>query len=216
MNNKILLSFGITLVLGAAATTWWYFFPPPEDIGKSPGAKAELPSVDSQGLRSQVPETMHGKEAARLLSDPRVRAYLDRERDKQALDAYFNQGESPPSAEDVWQLIESIESDGRVMAYEALALKLAWLERNSASAQAFEQAASDLVARYQRRSQQNTAAYDPYEAVPGFAEYKQVEAQIVEEVQGMTHFPEGMSKQEYLRQRLQEAREKAYSGQNNP
>ncbi|MDP5208431.1 hypothetical protein [Microbulbifer sp. 2205BS26-8] len=215
MNNKILLSFGITLVLGAAAT-WWYFFPPPEDIGKSPGAKAELPSVDSQGLRSQVPKIMHGKEAARLLSDPRVRAYLDRERDKQALDAYFNQGKSPPSAEDVWQLIESIESDGRVMAYEALALKLAWLERNSASVQAFEQAASDLVARYQRRSQQNTAAYDPYEAVPGFAEYKQVEAQIVEEVQGMAHFPEGMSKQEYLRQRLQEAREKAYSGQNNP
>ncbi|WP_299946542.1 hypothetical protein [uncultured Microbulbifer sp.] len=215
MNNKILLSVGITLLLATGATTWWYFIPTPDDVGNSRDAKVETRPMDLHALQSQAPEKMRGKEAARLLSDPRVKTYLSRERNKQALDAYFNQGDSSLSDEEVWQLIESIESEGRVMAYEALALKLAWLERNSVSAQAFEQAASDLVERYQRKSQQNTAAYDPYEAVPGFAEYKQREAQIVLEVQGMTHFPGGISKQEYLRRRLQEAREKAYSGQNN-
>ncbi|MEX2963773.1 hypothetical protein [Microbulbifer sp. TYP-18] len=214
MNNKVLLSVVTPVViLGAVAAGWRYNISPSVDIEPTPDRTVENRSVSRQELMAMAPAEMDRQEAAKLLSDPRVEAYLRKERDKLSLDDYFNGDDDTLSDQEIWQLIETIEAEGRVMAYEALALKLAWLERNSADKAAFEQAAAELVEGYREKSQRHTAEYDPYKEVPGFAEYKQREVEIVKEVQQMTSFPDGMSRQEYLRQRLQEARKKAYAGQ---
>ncbi|WP_308363811.1 MULTISPECIES: hypothetical protein [unclassified Microbulbifer] len=203
MNNKIRLSVVIALALGAGVATWRYFFSPAQ-------SSADIPTEVTVADDSDPSPAKQGREdLSSLLSDPRVQRYFQREKDKRSLQDYFsNSGEL--SAEESWQLIEAIEAEGRIMAYEAMALKLAWLERNSASKSEFDRAAGELVESYRQKSQQSAEEYDPYEDVPGFAEYKEMEAQIVREVQQMTTFPDSMSKQEYLRRRLQEAREKAY------
>ncbi|MEW5248960.1 hypothetical protein [Microbulbifer discodermiae] len=214
MNNKVLLSVVTPVViLGAVAAGWRYIISPSVEVESTPDRTVENRSVNRQELMAMAPAEMDRQEAAKLLSDPRVEAYLRKERDKLSLDDYFNGNDDTLSDQEIWQLIETIEAEGRVMAYEALALKLAWLERNSADKAAFEQAAAELVEAYREKSQRHTAEYDPYKEVPGFAEYKQREVEIVKEVQQMTSFPDGMSRQEYLRQRLQEARKKAYSDQ---
>lgn len=204
MNNKIQLSVVIALALGAGVAAWRYFPSPAQSSADNPATEAPAAGRDLD------PAGLSREELAGLLSDPRVQTYFQREKDKQSLHDYFN-GRGELSAEESRQLIESIEAEGRIMAYEAMALKLAWLERNSASKAEFDRAAGELVESYRQKSQQSAEEYDPYEDVPGFVEYKEMEAQVVREIQQMATFPDGMSKQEYLRMRLQEVREKAYS-----
>ncbi|MFI2813061.1 MULTISPECIES: hypothetical protein [Microbulbifer] len=144
-----------------------------------------------------------------LLSHPRVEAYLEREEDKRALKAYFAGSATAPGDEEAWALIERIESEGRVIAFEALTLKLAWLERNSTGKEEFDQAAAGLMAQYRQRAEAREE-YDPYRDEPGFARYKAMEAQILQRVQEMDVFPDGLTRQQYLRRELQQAREKAY------
>ncbi|GAA5525088.1 hypothetical protein Maes01_01648 [Microbulbifer aestuariivivens] len=145
-----------------------------------------------------------------LLQDPRVEKYLSREADKKALRSYFAGEPGALSDREAWELIERIENEGRVIAYEGLAIKLAWLERNSGSKAEYDERAAAIIAEYRQRAHRQLQAYDPYREVPGFARYKEMEVEILREVQQMASFPDGLSRQEYLRQRLQTAREEAY------
>lgn len=210
MNNKVRLSVVITLALGASVASWRYFHLPSPEKADPSGREHSHPDVPDS-----VPAAPERQELLALLSDPRVQNYLQREEDKAALDAYFNGDGGGYTDEGIWQLIDTIEREGRVMAYEGLALKLAWLERNSASEAEFDTAAQELVEEYRRDAESSAREYDPYEDVPGFAEYKQAERRIIEEVREMDSFPEGMSRQQYLRRQLQAAREKAYSNTKN-
>lgn len=209
MNNKVRLSVTIALILGAGVAAWQYL--PSPSTSPSAQADVELPVVVS-GLAELAEQGLSGEEVAELLADPRVEGYFKRRQDRQVLTEYFspNGDGGGHDSEAVWQLIESIESEGRMLAYEAMALKLAWLERNSADKAEFDMAARELVEGYRQRAEQSAREYDPYQDVPGFAEYKEAEARIVREVQQMDSFPDGMSRQQYLRKRLQEAREEAY------
>jgi hypothetical protein len=217
MHKKIQLFTAVPLALGLGFTGWHFLSQKTQEPsqGQVPLAKSAPSSSEDSSAEKAIEdsaEELRAEEMLALLADPRVTSYFKREKDKQILAEYFapdgNGGEH--NAEDVWQLIESIESEGRVMAYEALALKLEWLERNSANKQEFEQAAQGLVENYRQKSEQNMREYNPYEDVPGFAEYKEMEKRIIQEVQQMSSFPDGMTEQQYLRKRLQEAREKAY------
>ncbi|GAB3285650.1 hypothetical protein [Parahaliea aestuarii] len=144
------------------------------------------------------------------LADPRIASYLSREQDKSALQAYFaNPDASELSAAAAWRLIEQVEADGRVMGFEALYLKLAWLERNSGSEAEFQRRSAELLAQYRQRAEQ-AARDDSPERDPAFADYKQRERQIMDEVAAMDDIPNGLTRQAYLRQRLLEARMAAY------
>lgn len=147
-----------------------------------------------------------------LLKHPKVQAYFDQQQAKKALDAYFNNKESEEvyTDEEIWQIIERIESEGRVFAFEALSLKLRWLEKNADNELDFKARSEDLIAGYRARAEaaQN---YQPESELPAFAEYKKEEARIIKEIESMQSFPEGMTRQEYLRKSLLEARIKAYS-----
>ncbi|WP_444929571.1 hypothetical protein ACJJIF_17485 [Microbulbifer sp. SSSA002] len=167
-------------------------------------------SGSAQNISDSMPQPqLENAEDEELLNHPRVQAYLDRESVKQALKDYFA-GLGEFSAEEAWDTIEKIEREARVSASEALSMKLAWLEKNTPDRTEFIRRAEALFNVYRDKAQIAIRDYDPAAEEPGFSSYKAMERSIVEEVQQMTSFPEGMSKDEYLRKRLQEARESVY------
>lgn len=143
-----------------------------------------------------------------LLAHPNVKAYLAREQQKATLKQYFEQpsGHDP---EKIYQLIESIENEGRLLGFEALNLKLAWLELNSANEDDFKQASQKLIESYKQKAEKAALNYAP-ESIKGYTKYKEMESAIVKEVMAMDSFPEGHSRQSYLRDRLLNARVMAY------
>ncbi|BBM00740.1 hypothetical protein [Microbulbifer sp. GL-2] len=164
----------------------------------------------AQDIAERIPWShLENAEMEELLSHPRVKAYLDQEQAKQALKDYFADLGNL-SSEQAWDAIEQVENENRVTGYEALSLKLAWLEKNSINEADFKQRAEALFNIYRDQAQSVISRYDPHTEVPGFSTYKDLERSIVEEVQQMSSFPDGMSKHEYLRKRLQEARETVY------
>ncbi|WP_157976575.1 hypothetical protein [Parahaliea mediterranea] len=188
-------------------------------VSSEPAARSPATRVMQEALPAETPAAVRGKITGEAdgevvpavdLADPRVVAYLSRERDKSTLRGYFDDpGASELSADEAWALIEQVEAEGRVMGFEALHLKLAWLERNSASEEEFQQRASQLLAQYRQRAEQAAQAGSP-ERNPAFVDYKQRERQIMDEVAAMDDIPNGMTRQAYLRQRLLEARMAAY------
>ncbi|QFT53448.1 hypothetical protein [Microbulbifer sp. THAF38] len=164
----------------------------------------------AQDISEKIPwSELESTEMAELLDHPRVKAYLDREQLKQEIKEYFADLGNLSSSE-AWDAIEKVENENRVTGYEALSMKLAWLEKNSLNEADFKQRAEELFNLYREKAQSVISRYDPHTQVPGFSTYKDLERSIVEEVQQMTSFPNGMNKHEYLRQRLQEARETVY------
>ncbi|AWF79835.1 hypothetical protein BTJ40_02830 [Microbulbifer sp. A4B17] len=163
-----------------------------------------------QKISDNIPwSQLENTEVEELLNHPRVKAYLDRENIKQALKDYFADLGNL-SGEEAWDAIEKIEREARITGYEALSMKLAWLEKNSLNQAEFTQRAEELFNAYRDKAQTVIRDYDPHVEVPGFSTYKDLERSIVEEVQQMTSFPDGMSRHEYLRKRLQDAREAVY------
>lgn len=149
------------------------------------------------------------------LQHPKVRSYLQRESQKDAMRAYFNSDENDPdTAQAMWEYIASLEASGAVMGFEALHLKMAWLEKNSATRDEFKQRANSMLESYRQQAKANTARFNP-ENTPQFKSYKQQEKAIVAEVSQMSDFPNGMTQQQYLRQRLLEARIAAYESGTN-
>ena len=164
-------------------------------------------SLDSvhDSIETQAP---NDNEKQALLANPKVKAYLAKEDRKQELKDYFDNpaGHDP---EAIYQLIEHIENEGRMVAFEALSLKLAWLEKNTNDPEEFKTKSERIINEYKQKSQTMNAQYKP-ENTPGFTEYKQQEKAIIAEVNGMTDFPDGHNKQSYLRARLLQARILAY------
>lgn len=105
--------------------------------------------------------------------------------------------------------IDRYEARGELAISEAMLLQLALIQASGADEQTQTRQATALTARYQALSAAR-AAQQPATS-PQFQRYKIEEQRIVDEVQTLQRIPEGMSRDHYLRQRLQEAREQAYS-----
>lgn len=72
--------------------------------------------------------------------------------------------------------------------------------------------AQEVVDRYRKQTAERQAAFLAQQRRDAqFQEYKATEARIVSEVLAMPSYPNGMSRDDYLRQRLQEAREAIYA-----
>lgn len=70
---------------------------------------------------------------------------------------------------------------------------------------------ADLMADYRLRAERRNAAFvQSQREDAAFNDYKQREQRVVSEVLAMTAIPGGLSRDEYLRQRLQREREIAY------
>jgi len=183
------------------------------DVQERAPVQNDLPESGTKETLQQLQDEANkpGQSDARkqMLEHPKVINYFEHEQDKIALDSYFNDENARYSSEQIWTLIEKIETEGRVFAFEALSLKLRWLEKNAASREEFEARSQMIISSYRQRAEDAQKAFDPND-IPGFAEYKEVEAQIVARINDMHSFPNGMSRQDYLRQELLAARVKAY------
>ena len=74
--------------------------------------------------------------------------------------------------------------------------------------------AQTLIARYREQNVQRERAFQAQQRSDAqFQQYKAQEARIVSEVLAMQYYPDGMSRDDYLRQRLQETRKVIYGGQ---
>ena len=104
--------------------------------------------------------------------------------------------------------IDRREAAGELALSEALLMQVGLVQAEGGDEAAQKARADALLARYQALSAEREAqAKTPDER---FSRYKSEEKRIVDEVMALDSIPDGLSRDQYLRQRLQEAREQAY------
>lgn len=186
--------------------------PTTDTTAKTGTAPADIPpaTTDSADVLSE--------RQMQLLEDPRVMRFSrDLEFQAQVSDFFDQAGQM--SAEERAQRAEEIESrlkdyqaEGKVSGSEALLLRLALVRTVEPDPQQQEAESRALIQEYQREAEQHMAQWRNRNQ-PEFDRYKQQERSIVEEVMAMETIPGGMERNEYLRQRLQQARSEAMAAQ---
>lgn len=212
---------GSVAVLALAAGLWWYARPlDPTGATSASGLPLRGEATESAVTNSRRTLPSESADAGALdessaeefLDHPRVQSWLVLEENKRLLTDYFNDAENSALDDgEAWTLIEQAEREGRVIGFEAMHMKIAWLERNSANAEEFNRRRDELISDYRQRAEKMNQTYDPA-SIPGFTDYKAREADIIREVRAMETIPDGLSEQAYLRQRLLEARIEAFEG----
>ena len=126
----------------------------------APSPMATLKEIEQRPFSSNLKADQQNT----LLTHQKGVAYL--EKDKAALIRYFNNnGALKPShsPEEIWEIIERIENEKHVFAFEALSLKLRWLEINADSEQEFKTKSAQLTAFYQQKAQAANDTQKPYQ-----------------------------------------------------
>lgn len=205
--QKKWLGWSLIPAAAALATVWLEF--KPEYRQTAPSHTTSASGNHSEKNDPSVPEP-HSEQQQSLLNNTKVQQYLQRQTEKQALQDYFNNPDNDAeAAKKAWLLIEKTEAEGGVLAYEALHLKMAWLEKNNPDRASFEAAAKDLMTTYQEKSLAAAEKYNP-ENTPAFKNYKAQELEIIQEVNRLETIPKGLTREAYLRERLLAARIAAY------
>ena len=104
--------------------------------------------------------------------------------------------------------IDRREAAGELALSEALLMQVGLVQAEGGDEAAQKARADVLLARYQALSAEREAQAKAPDA--RFSRYKSEEKRIVDEVMALDSIPDGLSRDQYLRQRLQEAREQAY------
>jgi hypothetical protein len=149
-----------------------------------------------------------------LTAEQQFYQYIEFERDiRNFLRNYpnMNPADVDRTARRLMQQVEQRERSRHISAAEALRLKSSLISAMEPDEQQRTLKIAELTAIYQTEAEKRQAQFaQQQQNDPIFKAYKAREAQIVAEVQGMTSFPNGMSRDEYLRQRLLEARAAIY------
>lgn len=200
---KKLLTLLVPCLVFAAAVFWWKR----EDAGVSADAHPSSAALD-------VPSPT----LASLQATPQARAFRDRQRFEAEARDFFARAaslravERSERADALTRQIDVYEAAGGLSAGEAVLLRTALVRAtvDDPARQAEEVAA--ITERYRTHADQRMAAFAAQQANdPRFQAYKTREAQVVAEVMAMTSVPAGLTRDQYLRQRLQEERERAYA-----
>jgi len=210
--KRILIGGGLAAF--TALSIVWFGLDTPDSEQQStlriPSAtRASAPTPDPQ--THPLPNTPKNSPTTR----PDLLAYEEYQRLFQLSDAireYLDSRDSLTDTEQAYREVElerqlnRLEADKKVTASEALALRLALIEPDDEQAKAKGLA---LIEQYDRERQERLAAIRA-NPDPEFRSYKAREAEIVKEVLAMDHYPDGLSREEYLARRLAEARQDAY------
>lgn len=201
-------------LLGTAiglAAVWWL-----EDSGAPPQASLTQPAAPSTTAASVPPlrdEAALEEAAAQAMETPQGREFARRMTFQADYRNFLQQASTLSDAERQAQAealvaeIDRREAEDELSLNEALLMQLGMVKVSYADEAQQAAAVDRLMARYRQRSADREAQRQPDER---FAAYKQDEARIVAEVMAMTSIPGGLSRDEYLRERLQQAREQAY------
>jgi len=195
---------GIAVLLVAlAAAVWWQAFKPEQNEPRRDGVEVTTAPNVTAPENTEVTGATEPPEA--------VKAFLAFNEFQQQTRAFFEQAselnadQQRQQLQDIEQGTEQFEQQGKLLPMEALILKLAMLKYTSRDEQDYKTRAKALIDQYQAISDAREQAWlaNPD---PKFVEYKRREMDIVNEVRDMTIIPDGLSRDEYLRQRLLAAR----------
>ncbi len=200
---KKVLTLLVPCLVFAAAVFWWKR----EDAGVSANAH-----LSSAALATPSPAL------GSLQATPEAQAYRDRRhfeadaKDFFAHAASMRAVERSERADALTRQIDAYEAADGLSAGEAVLLRTALVRATiDDPAQQAEEVAA-IADRYRTHADQRMAAFAAQQASdPRFQAYKTREAQVVAEVMAMTSIPAGLTRDQYLRQRLQEERERAYA-----
>lgn len=202
----ILASTAIALAT-ASATLYWRL---------SPGNQAVAePRPQANQAAAPVAADSTAATLAKGIDPALTAAYEKRLAFHSAYRAFFKAAPDLPSeerekqAERLAEEVQSHEQSGELAASESLVLQIALIQASGGDEEEQKARANALLQRYKARSDalEKKLAAQPS---PQFDHYKQEEKRIVAEVLAMQSIPDGLSRDEYLRQRLQQAREQAY------
>jgi hypothetical protein len=144
--------------------------------------------------------------------DPRVHKFQQRERFQQEVREFFARAPALPPQErtararQIAREITGYEAEGEIAAAEALTLRTALIRETVEDPAEQVEAIRGLQQHYQQQGARKQAEWEA-RSDPEFELYKAREREIVAEVMAMTTIPDGLSRDEYLRLRLQRARE---------
>ena len=211
MQGKPLLVGGGLVLIAVLGTLYWRLHSEPQVV-----AQASQADNSTSVLSGVTPATPMPTEAQlhELLQTPAVKNQEQRLAFHQAYRSFVSDAAelSPAQRESQAQAlreqIETYEQRSELTMIESLLLQLGLIQLTTGDEQAQKDQAAALVARYKAISAEREAKA----ATPSaeFRRYKADEKRIVEEVLSMDSFPDGLSRDEYLRQRLQQAREQHY------
>lgn len=143
-------------------------------------------------------------------SDPNIHEHNERRAFQDRLRTFFAQApglsreERLIKARELNRDIDQYEAAHEVAAAEALMLRTALVRESVDDEMQQRTAITALQEQYRLEGQRKLAHNTPD---PQFELYKVRETEIVAEVMAMTELPAGMTREEYLRQRLQQERE---------
>jgi hypothetical protein len=223
MNSKHLVAAGTLLVVLTVVTV----LSQRTSVDNAPAPEPAL-APDTQAKRATVaastpPELADSADVLserqmQLLEDPRViRFSRDLEFQEQVSDffdqaSHMSEEERAQQAAKIENQLKDYRTQGKVSGSEALLLRLALVRTVEQDPQQQEVESRALIQEYQREAEQRMAQWRSRNQ-PEFDRYKQEERSIVEEVMAMEKIPGGMERNEYLRQRLQQARIEAMGEQ---
>lgn len=215
--RAVLVALGVT---GALAAMIWIAREPAPDRERAVVTEPAPPAVLEHREQIATPAASdQPPQGALPEADPQAREFAEREQFHARVRTFFaeapalSQSEKVERAQGLSQDISRYEAAGELSASEALLLKTALIRESvtDPAAQAAQIAA--LQKNYQAESGRLLAEWQA-RPDPAFELYKAREREIVAEVNAMSEIPDGLSRNEYLRQRLQRAREEASAAAN--
>ena len=204
----------IVASVAAAGAIVWFMRPGEQDRATSPVSSVERESAPSQApARTTDPAAPRIERAPSTPSgDPRVEEFQQRERFQQEVREFFARAPALPPEERaararaIARAITDYEAKGEIAAAEALTLRSGLVRETVADPVEQIVAIRGLQEHYQQQGERKPAEWEA-RSDPELEVYKAREREIVNEVMAMTTIPDGLTRDEYLRRRLQSARE---------
>ncbi|MGO1068295.1 hypothetical protein [Lysobacter sp. CA199] len=205
--HTAMLGLALTVAAFAAAVSlgWLPMYPARADAASTPAAVAAVANA-SQGTPLQ-----------NLLSTPQARSYQQRQkfhsdaRDFFRVAASLGPVERERRAQTLQSRIDGYEQARELSAGESLMLRIGLIQATVPDEARQKALVQQLAQRYRADARQREQRWaEQQQNDPRFQNYKQRERIVVEEVMAMTQIPGGVTRDEYLRQRLQAERERAY------
>jgi hypothetical protein len=204
------------IVAGVAAGAIVWFVRPTE---LQQPAQSSVDAIEREPTQSQAPVRAaepgvpeNERPQSRPTVDPRVQKFQQRERFQQEVREFFARAPALPPEEraararDIARTITHYEAEGEIAAAEALTLRSGLVRETVPDPVEQLVAIRGLQEHYQQQGERKQAEWEA-RADPELGLYKAREREIVDEVMAMTTIPDGLTRDEYLRRRLQSARE---------
>ena len=158
------------------------------------------------------------EQAERLRNSPQARAWRSRKQFEAEARAFvrdapgLSTAERRARADRLEAEIRDREHAGELSAGESMLLRAAMIQAQAGTTEEEAQRLAALVQRYREDAARRESAWIAQQRNdPRMQRYKTREQAVVAEVMAMDEVPGGLSRDEYLRRRLQEERERAWS-----